>query len=150
MQVTQVLQKWRFTAPQTHLWLNKHWFTASTFVVKIATFAKPENVTSNAMKTSATTNIIYSTSLLLTTLIIWTMLYKAQFLEYEDNYENILAAFFLSVFATVILTVLWFKWRHIVKTHKWDTILFLIISSPLTIFLVSINYPTIFGTTLKN
>jgi hypothetical protein len=25
------------------LWLIKVWFTASTFVVKIATFAKPEN-----------------------------------------------------------------------------------------------------------
>jgi hypothetical protein len=37
-------QKWRFSAPQTHLWLIKHWFSASTFVVKIATFAKPENI----------------------------------------------------------------------------------------------------------
>jgi len=26
------------------LWLIKHWFSASTFVVKIATFAKPETV----------------------------------------------------------------------------------------------------------
>jgi hypothetical protein len=26
------------------LWLIKVWFSASTFVVKIATFAKPENV----------------------------------------------------------------------------------------------------------
>jgi hypothetical protein len=39
------LQKWRFSAPQTHLWLIKHWFSASTFVVKIPTFAKPETVT---------------------------------------------------------------------------------------------------------
>jgi hypothetical protein len=29
------------------LWLIKVWFSASTFVVKIATFAKPENVTGN-------------------------------------------------------------------------------------------------------
>jgi len=42
--VTRVWQKWRFSAPQTHLWLIKVWFSASTFVVKIATFAKPENV----------------------------------------------------------------------------------------------------------
>jgi len=33
------LQNWRFSTPQTHLWLIKHWFYASTFVVKIATFA---------------------------------------------------------------------------------------------------------------
>gem|GEM_PF-3846701 len=30
------------SAPQTHLWLIKVWFSALTFVVKIATFAKPE------------------------------------------------------------------------------------------------------------
>jgi hypothetical protein len=44
--ITRVWQKWRFSAPKTHLWLIKHWFSASTFVVKIATFAKPETVTS--------------------------------------------------------------------------------------------------------
>ena len=42
--LTVPTQKWRFSAPQTHLWLIKVWFSASTFVVKIATFAKPENV----------------------------------------------------------------------------------------------------------
>jgi hypothetical protein len=42
--LTRVWHKWRFSAPQTHLWLIKVWFSASTFVVKIATFAKPENV----------------------------------------------------------------------------------------------------------
>jgi hypothetical protein len=41
---TRVWQKWRFSAPQTPLWLIKHWFSEITFVVKIATFAKPENV----------------------------------------------------------------------------------------------------------
>ncbi|MBL0145374.1 MAG: hypothetical protein IPP48_06080 [Chitinophagaceae bacterium] len=29
------------------MWLIEHWFSASTFVVKIATFAKPENVVRN-------------------------------------------------------------------------------------------------------
>jgi len=42
--ITRVWQKWRFSAPQIHLWLIKVWFSASAFVVKIATFAKPENV----------------------------------------------------------------------------------------------------------
>ncbi|HMT75887.1 MAG TPA: hypothetical protein PKA77_17570, partial [Chitinophagaceae bacterium] len=45
---TRVWQKWRFSAPQTHLWLIKVWFSASTFVVKIATFAKRQNVSSKA------------------------------------------------------------------------------------------------------
>jgi pyrroloquinoline quinone (PQQ) biosynthesis protein C len=45
--LTRVWQKWRFSALQTHLWLIKVWFFASTFVVKIATFAKPETVGSD-------------------------------------------------------------------------------------------------------
>ncbi|MCX6351391.1 MAG: hypothetical protein NTX03_05990 [Bacteroidetes bacterium] len=52
--VTRVWQKWRFSAPQTHLWLIKHWFSASTFVVKIATFAKPETVSGHAWATVQT------------------------------------------------------------------------------------------------
>ena len=49
--ITAVWQKWRFSAPQTHLWLIKHWFSASTFVVKIATFAKPQTVSGHCKKT---------------------------------------------------------------------------------------------------
>ncbi|AMS25945.1 hypothetical protein AEM51_01880 [Bacteroidetes bacterium UKL13-3] len=55
---TRVWQKWRFRSPQTILWLIKHWFSASTFVVKIATFAKPENVRRNA-RTTVKQNIIF-------------------------------------------------------------------------------------------
>jgi hypothetical protein len=36
------------------LWLIKVWFSASIFVVKIATFAKPENVSGHALKTVQT------------------------------------------------------------------------------------------------
>jgi hypothetical protein len=42
--ITGVWQKWRFSAPQTVWWLIKVWFSASTFVVKIATFAKRQTV----------------------------------------------------------------------------------------------------------
>ena len=49
--LTRVWQKWRFSAPQTHLWLIKVWFSASTLVVKIATFAKPENVSGKLKQT---------------------------------------------------------------------------------------------------
>lgn len=44
--LTKVRQKWRFCAPQTHLWLIKHLFSASALIVKIATFARPGNGTS--------------------------------------------------------------------------------------------------------
>jgi hypothetical protein len=39
------------------LWLIKHWFSASTFVVEIATFAKPENVIANAKNDTTHKNI---------------------------------------------------------------------------------------------
>jgi hypothetical protein len=35
------------------LWLNKHWFSASTFVVKIATFAKRQTVIAQCKKPTA-------------------------------------------------------------------------------------------------
>lgn len=38
-QLTAPTQKCWFSVPQTHLWLNKNWLSASVFVVKIATFA---------------------------------------------------------------------------------------------------------------
>lgn len=63
---TRVWQKWRFSAPQTHLWLIKVGFSASTFVVKIATFAKPETVMAHAEIASSKkyliknlTNVVY-------------------------------------------------------------------------------------------
>jgi hypothetical protein len=40
--------------------VNQNWFSASTFVVKIATFAKPENVTCYVRKT---TGILTTTKL---------------------------------------------------------------------------------------
>jgi hypothetical protein len=39
------------------LWLIKVWFSASTFVVKIATFAKPQNVACNRMTTVLNINV---------------------------------------------------------------------------------------------
>ncbi len=42
--LTRAWQKWRFSAPQTHLWSIKVWFSASTFVVKIAIFANTQTV----------------------------------------------------------------------------------------------------------
>jgi hypothetical protein len=45
--ITAVWQKLRFSAPQTHLWLIKVWLSASSFVVKIVTFAKSQTVISH-------------------------------------------------------------------------------------------------------
>jgi len=36
--VTRVWQNWRFSAPQTHLWFIKLWFSASTFTHNLFIF----------------------------------------------------------------------------------------------------------------
>ena len=54
---TRVWQKWRFSAPKTHLLLIIVWVSASTFVVEIATFAKPENVICNSEQIALMKNL---------------------------------------------------------------------------------------------
>jgi hypothetical protein len=44
------LAKVAVQCPQTHLWLIKVWYSASAFVVKIATFAKPETVSAYSLR----------------------------------------------------------------------------------------------------
>ena len=95
-------------------------------------------------------NLVYSTVLLLVTILIWRLIYYAQFLEYDLNILNLLLAFILSIGAITAITIMWFRRRQIIRACKWQTILFLIISSPITVVLVSIYYPTVFGTMLKN
>jgi hypothetical protein len=94
--------------------------------------------------------VVYYVILIGISVAIWAQIYTAQFLEYDQNYANLLSAFILSVFALTGLTVLWFKKKAFVKSHMWQTILYLILASPFTIALVIINYSVIFGVLLKN
>jgi hypothetical protein len=103
----------------------------------------------NAMTIRPTLKIIYLTTLFLLTLFIWRQLYSAQFLEYDDNYGVLISTFLLSVLATIILTILWFKARTFIKQNSLPTILFLLANSPLTIALVFCFYHDLFGQ-LKN
>jgi hypothetical protein len=47
--LTAPTKNWRFSAPQTHLWLNKHLFTAGSFVLKNVHFLLLQNDSSNFM-----------------------------------------------------------------------------------------------------
>lgn len=103
----------------------------------------------NAMTTQPTKKFIYLATLILLTTIIWRQLYSAQFLEYDENYGVLISTFLLSVLATIILTILWFKARTFIKQNSLPTILFLLANSPLTIAFVFYFYHDIFGQ-LKN
>ena len=94
--------------------------------------------------------LIYTTLLTVLSFIIWRLLYTAQFEEYDDNMANILLAFFISVLGLALLTFMWFRWRKLIR-HLWlETLIFIVVSSPITIGLSIIYYSEIFGVTLRN
>lgn len=93
---------------------------------------------------------VYSITLLLLTFIIWYVIYSAQFLIYDDNWGNILTAFFISVFSFLLIIILFWKNRELIKNARWQTIMFLLFCSPLTLYFVVMNYEFIFGAVLRN
>lgn len=95
-------------------------------------------------------SIVYYAIQIGTCAAIWTQVYTAQFLEYDQNYANLLSAFSLSIIALMALIVLGFRKKTFIKSHMWQTILYLILASPFTIAFVIINYSVIFGSVLKN
>jgi len=101
------------------------------------------------MITQQTIKIIYVTALFLLAIFIWQQLYSAQFLEYDDNYGVLISTFFLSVLATIVLTIIWFKARYLIEQNFIPTIVFLLAGSPLTVALVFYFYHNLFGQ-LKN
>jgi hypothetical protein len=98
---TRVWQKWRFSAPQTYLWFIKVWFSASTFVVKIATFAKPETIVVHFRKTAM--NKIKTEILIL--VILWIVSLTTYSFALMNNYvlhtSDYLGLFGLIVVSTI-------------------------------------------------
>lgn len=94
-------------------------------------------------------NILYIIVLAIITYKIWTLAYKAQFLEYDDNFANIILAFLISIFSNISIGLLWWKFREFIKRNQLVTITFLIVSSPLLLFICVSNYTEIFGGTLN-
>lgn len=93
---------------------------------------------------------VYSITLLMLTFIIWYVIYSAQFLEYDENWGNIILSFLVSIFSSIgILILFWIK-RDLIKDCRWQTIMFLLVCSPLTLYFIVMNYEFIFGATLKN
>jgi hypothetical protein len=88
-------------------------------------------------------------TLILLTALIWEQLYSAQFLEYDENFGQLIEIFLVSTALLVNGIVMIVKNSELVRTNLIVSILFLLINSPLTIFLVVSNYDTIFGTGLK-
>jgi len=93
--------------------------------------------------------LIYILTLILITGIIWVGLYKVQFLEYDENWGLLIETFLISICSFFGLIFIWINWRFFIIENKWITILFLLLSSPISIILVTFNYELIFGTMIK-
>jgi hypothetical protein len=82
------------------------------------------------------------------TVYCWTTFYQAQFLEYDDNYGQLIHSFIISLATLVALTIIWFRKRQLIKDIKVAAIIWTFIGSPLTFIIAAIYYQTIFGTVL--
>lgn len=93
--------------------------------------------------------ILYSILLFFITLIIWVEIYQAQFLNYDENWGNLITAFLISIGTFFGLIFMWLNWRKIILACKWQTLLFLLLSSPITIVIIVFNYKKFFGVALS-
>ncbi|MCO4293173.1 hypothetical protein NF867_09880 [Solitalea sp. MAHUQ-68] len=95
-------------------------------------------------------SLIFYFSLLILTIFIWRLIYSARFLDYDDNYGQLIFAFTVSTVSIIAISVLWFRNKSFIKKSIWATMLYFLTSSPLTVGLAIIYYSDLFGVTLKN
>ena len=95
--------------------------------------------------------IIYLTSMLYLSVVIWHEMYLAQFDDYDDNWGRLIVVFLVSLFTSLTLIILAIKQKNWIKNEILGlTIFFLLANSPITIFIVVMNYALIFNAHLKN
>jgi len=101
------------------------------------------------MKNQRLLNIVYSIILFFVLSTIWYLIYQAQFLPYDENWGCLIQAFLISVCSFFLLIFLWSNWKKIILDCKWQTILFLLFASPISVVGIVFNYEFFFGTTLS-
>lgn len=94
--------------------------------------------------------IVYSTVLILSSIFIWQQLYLAQFEEYDDNYGRLIVAFLWSLIMSLIALVLVFRKKKIFNEPLLAlSFFYFLANSPITVFIVVMNYKLIFEVNLK-
>lgn len=93
--------------------------------------------------------IILPLILILQTVYCWRCFYKAQFLDYDDNYGVLIRGFIISILTMIILIILWFKKKQIIKETIIANILWILLGSPLTFIIAIMYYENIFKASLK-
>ena len=92
---------------------------------------------------------IYIITLMLLTSFVWTQLYNAQFLDYDDNFGQLIMIFLGSIALLAVGSIMIIKKAKIVRSNLVISMLFLVINSPITVVWVAVNYEIVFGAALK-
>ena len=94
-------------------------------------------------------NKIYNSSLIGAGLFIWTLIIKAKHAQYDLNFGHAIHAFLLSLGAGIIILFLWIKIRQLIKDNLLITLIFLLTSSPVSLFLFIEMYGRFIGQYFK-
>lgn len=94
--------------------------------------------------------ILFYSVLLILTSWIWIQIYTAQFLDYDDNYGQLIGSFLLSLFGTLAIIILWIRKTKLLRANPFVVLLFILANNPLTIFMAVMFYADVFGVPLKN
>jgi magnesium-transporting ATPase (P-type) len=94
-------------------------------------------------------NRIYQIGLIVFFIFEWGLMYQAKHEEYDANYGLAIYAFLLSLIAIVLLLAVWFLRRDVIKSNRLLTVIYLITSSPLSIFLFVEFYGRFIGQYFK-
>lgn len=97
-------------------------------------------------------NSSYFLSILLVchAVLIWMPLKNAGELPYDANYANIMVAFITSFSACICILYYYLKIHKAFVQNIFTTIIFLLSSSPISIFYACTQYKEIFGVSLAN
>jgi hypothetical protein len=93
-------------------------------------------------------NIILPFVLTIQSAYSWTCYFRAQFLEYDDNYGLMIHGFIISVVTLVAIYFLWFYKAKWIAINRFVFVFWLILGSPVTFVFAAIYYQDIFRTTL--
>src|SRR5688500_220037 len=88
---------------------------------------------------------VYILTICVFCLLIWILIYSAQFKEYDENYAYLISAFIISLLVNSVIIFGWFKKRKFFQDIKFFNLMFLIISSPIIVGIVIVYYESIFG-----
>lgn len=89
--------------------------------------------------------ITYTSILVSLAVFIWSNIYHAQFMPYDENYGALIGAFLASLVASLAILLLWWRGSRILEECRIITILFLVTSSAVTVGVVIFNYNSLFG-----